>query len=144
MESMLTTAAVPGQMTSGQSRDGRIGSKVGQIGRKWDKSGAFSYQISVHLAPRAKCTEIWSEKAPDLSHFGPIWPILEPNLPSLVCSSRHTGTGQGMVRWGERNYQLWPLYRNVKLTPQIKCQCKPCIVSYFRDRFIRIFAVRSR
>ena len=33
-------------------RDGRFGSKVGQIGPKWDKSGAFS--------------------APDLSHLGPI------------------------------------------------------------------------
>ena len=33
------------------SRDGRFGSKVGQIGPKWDKSGAFSDQISVHLAP---------------------------------------------------------------------------------------------
>ena len=39
-------------------RDGRFGSKVGQIGTKWDKSGAFSDQISVNLAPRAKCTEI--------------------------------------------------------------------------------------
>ena len=65
-------------------RDGRLGSKVGQIGPKWDKSGAFSDQISVHLAPRAKCTEIWSEKAPDLSHLGPIWLTLEPNLASLV------------------------------------------------------------
>ena len=25
-----------------------------------------------------------SEKAPNLSHLGPIWPTLEPNLPSLV------------------------------------------------------------
>ena len=32
------------------ARDGRFGSKVGQIGPKWDKSGAFSDQISVHLA----------------------------------------------------------------------------------------------
>ena len=31
-------------------RDGRFGSKVGQIGPKSDKSGAFSDQISVHLA----------------------------------------------------------------------------------------------
>ena len=31
-------------------RDARFGSKVGQIGPKWDKSGAFSDQISVHLA----------------------------------------------------------------------------------------------
>ena len=33
---------------------------------------------------RAKCTEIWSEKVPDLSHLAPIWPSLEPNLPSLL------------------------------------------------------------
>ena len=33
-----------------QPRDGRFGSKVGQIGPTWDKSGAFSDQISVHLA----------------------------------------------------------------------------------------------
>ena len=32
-------------------RDGRFGFKVGQIGPKWDKSGAFSDEISVHLAP---------------------------------------------------------------------------------------------
>ena len=38
--------------------DGRFGSKVGQIGPKWEKSGAFSDQISVYLAPRAKYTEI--------------------------------------------------------------------------------------
>ena len=30
-------------------KDGRFGSKVGQVGPKWDKSGAFSDQISVHL-----------------------------------------------------------------------------------------------
>ena len=33
-----------------RSRDGRFCSKVGQIGPKWDKSGTFSCQISVHLA----------------------------------------------------------------------------------------------
>ena len=32
------------------NRDGRFCSNVGQIGPKWDKSGAFSDQISVHLA----------------------------------------------------------------------------------------------
>ena len=32
------------------SRDGRFVSKVGQIGPKWDKSGAFSDQTPVHLA----------------------------------------------------------------------------------------------
>ena len=40
------------------TRDGRFGSKVGQKSPKWDKSGTFSDQISVHLAHRAKCTEI--------------------------------------------------------------------------------------
>ena len=30
--------------------DGRFGSKVGDIGPKWDKSDSFSVQISVHLA----------------------------------------------------------------------------------------------
>ena len=69
---------------SGLNKDCRFGSKVCQIGPKWDKSGAFSDQISVHLATGAKCSEIWSEKAPDLSHLGPIWPTLEPNLPSLA------------------------------------------------------------
>ena len=47
-----------------RTRDARFGSKVGQIGPKWDKSGAFLDQISVHLAPPfqirfqcgAKCT----------------------------------------------------------------------------------------
>ena len=34
-----------------KTRDGRFCSKVGQFGPKWDKSGAFSDQISVHLAP---------------------------------------------------------------------------------------------
>ena len=64
----------------------QILTKVGQIGTKSEKSGSFSDQISVHLARWAarwaKCTEIWSEKVPDLSHLGPIWPILGPNLTS--------------------------------------------------------------
>ena len=32
------------------ARDGKFGSKVGQIGPKWDKFGAFSDHISVQLA----------------------------------------------------------------------------------------------
>ena len=31
-------------------------------------------QTAVLSGPCAKCTEIWSEKAPDLSHLGQIWP----------------------------------------------------------------------
>ena len=63
---------VPNGKIRGFSRSEFSGGKpFGKISvGKW----AFSDQISVHLAPRAKCTEIWSEKAPDLSHLGPIWP----------------------------------------------------------------------
>ena len=32
----------------------RFGHKMGQIGPRWDKSGTFSIQITVHLAQRAK------------------------------------------------------------------------------------------
>ena len=39
----------------GHFRDDSFGSKVGHIDPKWDKSGAFSDQISVHLA-RANLT----------------------------------------------------------------------------------------
>ena len=34
---------------SGFVSDARFGCKVGQIGKKWDKSGTFSDQISVHF-----------------------------------------------------------------------------------------------
>ena len=44
-----------------------FGPKVGQIGTKWDKSGTFPDQISIHF-DSAKCHEIWSEKVLDLSH----------------------------------------------------------------------------
>ena len=38
----------------------------------------------------AKCTEIWSEKAPDLSHLGPIWPTWSQNYHPwfVLCLSR--------------------------------------------------------
>ena len=50
-----------------------------------------------------KCSEIWSEKVPDLSHLGPIWPTLCPNLVtqgwtiSTVCRRCRTNT-----RWRKR------------------------------------------
>ena len=59
--------------------DVRLGSNVGQIGPKWDKSWIFfSDQIQYILAHRAKMYWIWSEKIPgffpfgaNLTHFGP-------------------------------------------------------------------------
>ena len=47
---------------------------MGQIGPKWTNPGLF---------------QIRSEKVPDLSHLGPIWPTLEANLPSLMCIPTH-------------------------------------------------------
>ena len=32
---------------------------------------------------KPKCTEFWSEKVPDLSHLGPMWPTFGSNLTSL-------------------------------------------------------------
>ena len=46
--------------------------------------GLFQIRFQCIWRPRVKCTEIWSEKAPDLSHLEPIWPTLEPNLPSQL------------------------------------------------------------
>ena len=67
---------------------------------KLDKSGAFSDQISVHLAPRAKCTEIGSEKAPDLSnlgsnltHFG-AKPSIRGQMLSILCNTMLVRDGQ--------------------------------------------------
>jgi len=59
------------------TRAGRFGSKVGQI--------------------HAKCTEIWAEKVPDLSHLGSIWPTLEPNLPSLVSRPEISSCGFSLL-----------------------------------------------
>ena len=75
-----------------QSRDGRFGSKVGQIGPKWDKSGAFSDQISVHLAQGRQMhwNQIW--KSPgfvtfraNLTHFG-----AKPTIPASVDHWLHS------------------------------------------------------
>ena len=50
---------------------------MGQIGAKWDKSGTFSDQISVHFGADApKCTEICSKKSRICSIWGqsdPFW-----------------------------------------------------------------------
>ena len=90
-------------------RDGRFGSKVGQIGSKWDKSGTFSDQFS----GEPKCTENWYLKTSDLSHLVPIWPNSdgkfdipgwEPRpavrcVEALVMSSRSTY----VARWRQAN-----------------------------------------
>ena len=45
------------------------------------------------FSPAQKFTEIWSEKGPALSHFGPIWPTLSPNLtPLMPCPGSRPGS----------------------------------------------------
>ena len=51
----------------------RFGPKVEQILPKWDKSGTFSYQLSVYYWI---IIMIW--KSPVFVQFGPIWPTLGP------------------------------------------------------------------
>ena len=47
-----------GEFTSGWIWVIRFGPKIGQIGPKWDKSGTFTDQISVHFGAAPKYTEI--------------------------------------------------------------------------------------
>ena len=49
-----------------------FGSKLGQ-----------DWQIRNFFTSYSKCTEIWSEIFPDLSHLGPIWSTLKPNWPCM-------------------------------------------------------------
>ena len=78
---------------------------------------AFSDQISVHLTRGAKCTEIWSEEAPDLSHLTPIWPTLETNLPSLIPGG--LGSPLCVVDW----QLVWfVLTKRRTVSPQQRCR----------------------
>ena len=51
MESRAGSSLIKDKVFNLFDRDCRFGSKVSQIGPKWDKFGPFSDQISVHLAP---------------------------------------------------------------------------------------------
>ena len=105
-----------------------FGHKVGQIGPKWDKTGDFSDQIHYILAgpkvgqigpkwdktgifldlSKPKYTEICSEKDPDLSHLGPIWPSLSSNLVILIHHSVHPAQGSYKLRAVWRQYLPYP------------------------------------
>ena len=52
------------------------------------------------IAP--KCTEIWSEKVPDLSHLGPIWPISAKMYWNLIWKS------PGLVPFGAKLTHFGP------------------------------------
>ena len=103
-------------------RDGRFGSKVGQIGLKWDKSGTFSDQISVHLAQKSQMywNLIW--KVPDLSNLRPIWPTLEPNLSSLHCSANEIFSQTKSLMW-EKEHKFWWCHQVQELYIYITIVC---------------------
>ena len=103
-----------------ESRDVRFSPDVGQIGAKLDKSGVISDQISVHFGSafaEPKCTEIWSEIAPDFSNLAPIWPALGLNLTSMVVwwvriirgreATRQLFIHRGTSPWGSCDAPPW-------------------------------------
>ena len=69
-------------------------SGVSDYGLKWVRlatngtnRGLFQIRFQYIFRRGAKCTEIWSEKVPDLSHLVPIRPIFSPNLTLLAARS---------------------------------------------------------
>ena len=64
-----------------------LAAKWVRLDPKLDKSGTFSDQIQYILAQCAKMYWIWSENFPDLSHLGPIWPTLGPNLVTVIWAA---------------------------------------------------------
>ena len=132
-------------VTGGGNNAGRNENTPGMVGLapKWVRlapngtnPGLFQIRFQCIWRRGAKCTEIWSEKAPDLSHFEPIWPTLEPNLPSLQWS-----VSAGMADWASNwarlasngtNLGLFKISLLLILAPEnwsLKVPCfVPCLV----------------
>jgi len=70
----------------------RFGTKVGQIGSKWDKSGTFFLDRS-----EPKHTEICSAKVPNLGQLGSISPSLGPNRVILLQRSVHPANAKNVL-----------------------------------------------
>ena len=66
----------------------KFGSKVCQIGPKWDKSSSLS---------DLNGTEIWSAKDPDLSILGAIWHTFVPNCTPVAWCHLHYFDTQTIV-----------------------------------------------
>ena len=60
-----------------------------------------SNKTSVHFADK-------SEQVPDLSHFCPIWPTLEPNLASVPLA-RAARCVKQVIRWAPAESQFTPI-----------------------------------
>ena len=65
-----------------------FGSKVGQIGPKWDKSRAFSDQISVHFGLSGQNVLKSDLKKPQIC---PIWAQTDPLCVQIRTSKRNVG-----------------------------------------------------
>ena len=84
-----------------KTRGVRLGSKVGQIGPKWDKSRTFRDQISVH---EPKCTDIWSEEVLDLPHFcGQSDPLLSQTCFPCTKMRKLCRHDDGRENWASTN-----------------------------------------
>ena len=131
-----------------QQQAGMVGlaPKWVRLDPKLDKSGTFSDQISVHLAHRAKCTEIWSEKSRICPIMGPIWPTLALNLPSLVILVSNW-INQGRFKINVSVHYLachnWLKY-HLKLSRiyPIGCQSDPHLVQIYIPK-VNIFANKN-
>ena len=89
-----------------KSRVVRSGHNVGQLEPKWDKSGHFSDHISVYKLKsdlkKPRICPIW----------GPIWPTLEPNLPSLGDSDKLSFTDRSACCTAIASHRYTP-HRNL-------------------------------
>ena len=79
-----------------------LDSKWVRFTRNRTNPGLFQIRFQYILAPGPKCTEIWSEKVPDLSYFGWIWPTLNPNLTSTTDDSGVSLWPEGQLTYSTR------------------------------------------
>ena len=105
-------------------RDRRFGYKVGQIRPKWDKSGTFSDQISVHFGSASQNVLKSDLKK---SRICLIWSTLGPNLISLIWAVTHL-----------LSCQIWracPLWGNTPTSgPPRRWSSRPACLTWRRSR----------
>ena len=73
-----------------QTRVTRFGPKWARLTQMGHIRDFFSSKFNTFWLGKRKCTEMWFEKVQDLSHLGPIWTILDPNLTSLFQTTHYT------------------------------------------------------
>ena len=114
----------------GTHRSGMVGlaPKCVRLTPNGTNSGLYQIRFQCIWRRGAKCTDIWSEKALDLSHLGPIWPTLEPNLPSLNREKEYSELltkdvklGEQRTKWEQSGILKYHMSYNLWLT-DTKCK----------------------